>query len=131
MATLLRVRDETIGGATTHSFDLEFPSEEITVRELIRERVYQEVQDYNLRQTGSFRGLVQPTAAEETMNAYKLRAGKTIDWNKQFERACQAFEAKSVLVLVGERQATALDDRIRVTSGTEVVFLKLLPLVGG
>jgi hypothetical protein len=131
MATVLRVRDETIGGASMHRFDLEFPSEEITVRELIRERVYQEVQDYNLRQTGAFRGLIQPTAAEETLNGYELKPGKTIDWKAQFERACSAFEAQSVLLLVGERQATSLDERLRVTSGTDVVFLKLVPLVGG
>ena len=57
---------------------LEFPTERITVRELIRERVYQEVQDFNRKQGERvFRGLVQPTDAERVLNGrrteYRLK----------------------------------------------------------
>ena len=47
MSVTLTVRDETTAGEIYHERPLEFPSERITVRELIRERVYQEVQDFN------------------------------------------------------------------------------------
>ena len=62
MPTTLTVRDETPAGGVSNEWSLEFPTETITVRELIRERVYQEVQDYNVRQqaAGPYRGLVQP-----------------------------------------------------------------------
>ena len=49
MSATLTIRDETAAGEPVHEFPLEFPSERITVRELIRERVYQEVTDYNFR----------------------------------------------------------------------------------
>ena len=45
MPVTLTVRDETTSGAIYAERPLEFPSERITIRDLIRERVYQEVQD--------------------------------------------------------------------------------------
>lgn len=131
MPSLLTVRDETIAGATTNRIELTFPTERITVRELIRERVYQEVQDYNLEKRGAFHGLVQPSDSEARLNGYELRPGREIDWKPQFERACEAFERKQVLVLVGNRQAVTLEETIEIARGTEVTFLKLVPLVGG
>jgi hypothetical protein len=131
MQSLLTVRDETVAGATTNRIELRFPTERITVRELIRERVYQEVQDYNLEKRGAFRGLVQPSDSEARLNGYALRPGREIDWKPQFDRACEAFEKKQVLVLVGDRQAATLDETIEIARGTEVSFLKLVPLVGG
>jgi hypothetical protein len=56
-----------------------------------------------------FRGLVQPTDAEQTLNGYKLRAPRMIDWKRQFERAIAAFEVNQVIVLVNDRQAESLD----------------------
>jgi hypothetical protein len=49
MTVTLRIRDETTSGDVYDERSLEFPTERITVRELIRERVYQEVQDFNLK----------------------------------------------------------------------------------
>ena len=52
-----------------HEIPLDVPSERITVRELIRERVYQEVQDFNHQPTsGVFCGLVQPDDTERMLN---------------------------------------------------------------
>lgn len=136
MPATLTVYDETTGGAPgtrQPAIELTFPTEHITVRELIRERVYQEVQDYNLNlaQKGVFRGLVQPTDAEQTLNGYKLKKPRQIDWKPQFDKAVEAFEKNAVLVLVNDRQAESLDETIQITRGTEVSFLKLTPLVGG
>ena len=46
--TTLTIRDEELAGTTIHEFSLDFLTEHITVRELIRSRVYQEVQDHNV-----------------------------------------------------------------------------------
>ena len=48
MTSGLAVRDDTLSGATTRRLSLSFPSERITVRELIRERVYPEAVDVAL-----------------------------------------------------------------------------------
>jgi hypothetical protein len=134
MPATLTIRDETTAGSETNRFTLEFPTERITIRELIRERVYQEVQDYNREKApagGTFRGLVQPSEAEVALNGYKVKAGREIDWKAQFEKACEAFVNRRVLLLVGDRQATTLEEEIELSRGLEVTFLRLVPLVGG
>jgi hypothetical protein len=131
MPTTLVVRDETTGGKTTNELSLEFLTERIDVRELIRSRVYQEVQDFNRDQRSEFRGLVQPTDAEQTLNGFRLRTPRQINWKEQFEKAVEAFEAGRILILVDEKQASSLDEEIVLRSGTDVAFLRLMPLVGG
>ena len=128
------IRDETATGEPVHEFPLEFPNERITVRELIRERVYQEVTEYNFRsrrEGGSFRGLVQPTDAERTLNGFKVPKNRDIDWEAQFARAIDGFGRNGFFILVDDRQAETLDETIVISPSTQVSFVKLTPLVGG
>jgi hypothetical protein len=131
MSVAIAIRDETTSGKVLHEWSLEVLTERATVREIIRSRVYQEVQDYNLRQPNEFRGLVQPTDAERTLNGYKLRQRRVIDWKPQFERAVAAFESNQIVILVNDRQAASLDEEFELTPGTQVTFLRLTLLVGG
>jgi hypothetical protein len=131
MAATLIVHDERASGERTHSVTLSFPTEKLTVRELIRERIYQEVQDYNLEQTEYFNGLVEPSDAEKTLNGFKLRKKRKIDWEEQFARALDAFQRNGFFILVGDRQAEDLEEVLEVNGETEVSFVKLVPLVGG
>lgn len=132
MAATLTIRDETATGKSVGETVIEFLTERITVRELIRGRVYQEVQDYNLKRPNAFRGLVQPTDAEQTLNgSYKLKKRRELDWKGQFDRACDAFERNGFFVLIDDRQAESLDDEFTIAPQTTVSFVKLVPLVGG
>jgi hypothetical protein len=131
MSATLTIRDETPGAPSFHEWTLEVLTERITVRELIRSRVYQEVQDFNREHRSEFRGLVQPTDSERTLNGFRLKKPRQIDWREQYERAISAFESNQVLVLVNDRQAESLDEEIAVAPGTEVTFLRLTLLVGG
>lgn len=134
MPATLSVRDETTSGTTTRSFTLEFPTESITVRELIKERIYQEVDDYNRRGRdagAAFQGLVQPSETEVALNGTKPRRTREINWKAQFEKACDAYQKNQILVLAGNRQTESLDEVITITRGTEVTFLRLVMLVGG
>ena len=131
MWATLTIRDETAGGQPLNEWALEVLTERMSVRELIRSRVYQEVQDYNQKQPEFFRGLVQPSEAESTLNGYKVRGRKKVDWEQQFQRALQAFERNGFFVLVGEKQAMKLEEEFDVKVDTEISFVKLVPLVGG
>lgn len=131
MAATLTIHDETTSGQRTNSFSLDCLTEHHTVRELIRARIYQEVQDYNQKEPEYFRGLVEPTNAERVLNGYKIKAKRKIDWEEQFKRALEGFERNRFFVLVGDRQAESLEDRFEVKVNTEVSFVKLVPLVGG
>jgi hypothetical protein len=131
MPATLTIHDETTSGKKTNTFTLDCLTEKLTVRELIRARIYQEVQDYNQKSPEYFRGLVEPTDAERVLNGYKLKAKRKIDWQEQFKRALTAFEKNGFFVLVGDKQAESLDQEFDVNVDTEVSFVKLLPLVGG
>lgn len=135
MPATLMIRDEGLGAQEQDGgYELTVPSERLTIRELIRERVYQEVDDHNRKtregRAGRFRGLVRPTDAEAALNG-PASSRREVDWKAQFELATRAFEDRRVLVLVGEKQATELDEAFEVTAGLEVTFLRLVPLVGG
>jgi hypothetical protein len=131
MSVLVKVVDELANGDSTGELTLEFLTERITVRELIRSRVYQEVQEYNARQSGLFRGLVQPTDAEQVLNGYRLRPGRKINWEHQFEKAVRAFQGNGVIVIVDDRQLEELDQVIELRPESKVSFLRLVPLIGG
>jgi hypothetical protein len=125
------ILDQTATGQTTGETVLEFLTESITVRELIRSRVYQEVDDYNRKQPEYFRGLIEPTDSERTLNGTRVRKGREIDWKQQFAEACRAFDRNGFFVLVDDRQAESLDEQITLGPQTTVSFVKLTPLVGG
>ena len=110
---------------------MELAAEKITVRELIRSRVYQEVQDYNLRRGPVFQGLIEPEEAEKALNGWKLNKPRLLNWKRQFDRAVEAFEKNQVLILVNDRQAEALDEEFVIGPQTRVTFLRLTLLVGG
>src|SRR5262245_28501777 len=131
MSATLTIRDETLGGESLAEWALDVLTERITVRELIRSRIYQEVQDYNRSQPGVFRGLIQPEGAEKALNGWTMKKPRLLDWKKQFDRGVEAFAKNQVLILVNDRQAESLDEEIEVGPETRVTFLRLTPLVGG
>lgn len=133
MLTKLLIRDETTAslGKAEHTFTVHVSGEKISIRELIRLRVYQEVEEFNSRQPVVFRMLVQPNDTERTLNGFKFHKPRLIDPETQFERAIQAFEGNGFIVLVDDFQVQELEDEIALHPETSVTFLKLVPLVGG
>jgi hypothetical protein len=87
------VRDVTgIGTGSTPAapaMTLDFLSEEITVRELIERRVYEEVHDYNHARPSPLQRLVAPAGAEAALNPLKARDRRPVDWTVQRDRALE------------------------------------------
>jgi hypothetical protein len=134
MSTTLKIRDETtfgLGGDEDRGFMLDVMEGRITVRELIRTRVYREVHEYNLDQPEYFQGLVQPGDAERSLNGFKVRTRRRIDPERQFKMAIKAFYRNAFIILLDNRQVDELEEEIEIRPDTTVTFLKLLPLVGG
>ena len=129
---LVCVRDETASGQSLYETTLEFLSESVTVRELLRERVHHEVREFNRQQDKLiFHGLVQPTEAERTLNGSKLRAHRQLDWEVQFALALERFTYNAFFVLIDDLQAEGLDQEFIGGPTTKISFIKLTPLVGG
>lgn len=131
MPATLTIRDEALSGRVLSEITLDFFTERITARDLICRRVREEVRTYNLTRPPFFRGLVQPTEAEATLNGFKPRKGRTVDVEAQCRYALKAFEQHGFFILVDDRQVEDLDEVIEVKVDTKISFLKLMPLAGG
>jgi hypothetical protein len=130
------IRDETLAGQSLYEMSLEFLSDRITVRELLRERVHHEVREFNRhRDREVFNGLVQPEGTAATFNGgrseFRMKQHRFLDWETQFTLALEAFEQNGFFVIVDDRQAETLDQEFVIGPTTSVSFVKLIPLVGG
>jgi len=133
MTTNLVIEDKTSFNFKTAGlkFILAVAEQRLTIRELIRARIYQEVNTYNAQQPEFFRTLIRPTEAEETLNGFRLPIKRLLNPADQFSKAIQAFEANGFIVLIDGHQAESLEEVIEVTPDLSVAFFKLVPLVGG
>ena len=130
MATLT-IHDRTAVGRDIESFVIDDLPDRITVRDLIRTRVRDEVARYNLKPAERFRGLVAPEGAVQEMLGYRLRSPRRIDWEVQADAAVDAFGRNGFFLLLNGRQVTDLDEEIAVADTRDVAFVKLVQLVGG
>lgn len=124
----LILRDDTTSGLSVAAGDLEMPSVEVTLRDILRERIYKEAALYNEAQPERFKGLIQPSWDERLLNG---DSDRRIDAERQYQYALRCFAQNGFLVLAGERQIVDLDEPLTVAEGEEIRFLKLVPLVGG
>ncbi len=127
----ITIKDETFAGKILNEITLNFKSELVTVKEIIEQRVTQEVDNYNNKQSGYFNGLIEPTDAEKTINGYKLKPKKVIDAEKQVYIALESFMKNGYFVLVDNIQSENLEQEVLLSSNTTVSFVKLTPLIGG
>ena len=123
--------DETIPGGRIAAGAVSLPLGPITVRELLRARVQQEVESYNRSLGDTFQGLVQPEESERVLNGFRMITRRSLDAEAQHRRACASFEQNGFLLLVDGRQVTGLDTAVDLYPDSEVQFVKLVPLVGG
>ncbi|WP_316783736.1 hypothetical protein [Streptomyces sasae] len=130
MATVT-FRDETATGKPLTDWEVSGLPERMTVQELIRLRVREEVTRHNARPTSRFNGLVRPDDAETELNGYRLREPRRIDWQRQAEIAERAFLANGFFILAGDRQVVDLEEVVDLTADPNLVFIKLVALVGG
>ena len=130
-AVLLKIRDTTPSGGIIDEVTLSLKSNRVTIKDIIEARVLAEVERYNNSLPEYFKGLVQPTDAERTLNGYRMKTRKQVDAEKQVYIALDAFQKNGYFILVDQFQADQLDQEVEITTHTQVNFLKLTPLVGG
>lgn len=112
---------------------LHLDCETLTVAELIRRRVEQEVAQFNADTQAAYPALVQLTEAEQRLNQSvpEPKDLRPADVETQVTKALQAFQKNGFFVLVDEHQVESLDEELQLSQITEVSFFKLVPLVGG
>lgn len=127
----MTITDESVSGQVRDSWLLTGLPDQVTIREIIRTRVREEVARFNLADRSVFSGLVQPTETEIVANGYRLTRQRKLDWERQAEIAEGSFLANGFFVLVDDRQVESLDDLVDLRRDPKVSFVKLVQLVGG
>lgn len=131
MTTQLTVRERAVGGGTPVEFFLAVPFERLTVQDLIRQYISQQVANYNENKPGKVAGIFLPGPTERQLNSEKRPKHAKVDIEKQCASAFEAFEHNRIILLVNDVQIDGLNREICVTEATRITFLKLVPLVGG
>lgn len=125
------IRDKNLTGKVAQEFQLELETSAITVRELIRSWVYEEVNTFNSDRSAPYMGLAQPRAEELLLNPARSKGLRQKDPAEQAELALKAFDNNGFLLLIDNKQYTDLDEAISLQPETTVSFIKLTPLAGG
>jgi len=130
MTALLKVIDESARGEEINSMMLKVADTCITIRDLIRARVTQEVEKFNLTRPVCFKCLVHPAGAEETAQGLRLPVHKDQNPSVQVDKAIEAFEDKRFFVMINGRDMIDLDATVTIEDDTRIVFMKLMPVLG-
>jgi len=128
---MITINDETTAGKVLNSSKIEFPASLVSVESIIKKRVFAEVSKINKERKNNFYGLIQPDAAEITLNGFRMREFKKIDPEKQFAIAKDAFLKNGFFILIDNIQAETLDQTFFLHKDSTISFVKLTPLVGG
>ena len=105
MSLSVSIFDETTAGESRSAGAFHFYDQAVTLREIIRLRVQQEVERFNRSESEVFQGFVQPEESERILNGDRPRP--VIDWEKQHLKAVKAFKSNGFLVFVDNRQITS------------------------
>lgn len=124
------ISDEQLNGTITNQFEIEIENK-ISTKELIEKRVTHEVETYNKNLPDYYKGLVEPTEAERTLNGFKLKQKKIIDVEKQIYLALAAFQKNGFFILVDNEQLEELEQIVELKINSKISFIKLIPLIGG
>ena len=125
------ILDKAASGEKSGTRRLNVFTDKVSLRELIRQRIREEVEEFNRDKSDVFCGLIQPTDTEQVLNGYRLKIRRELSWENQYAKALEAFEKNGFFVIVDGQQVEDLDEIIPLRETSEVHFLKLVPLVGG
>ena len=113
--------DVTSTGDPTGTITLPDLPDGITLRQLIRTRVREEVARYNLHPYGIFQGLVPDIELPER---------QPIDWETRADAAIDLFLANGYIVLVNGSQVVGLETTIDLKRDPDVQFIRRMLLAG-
>ncbi len=124
------IRDENFPRSEVVELLLKLSSANLTVRNLIAERVRTEFDQRLIdRQGKAVSPLIGANPKEAALNG-DHHSGK-INPERQVEVALKAFETNGFILLIDDRQVETLEEKVEIHADTVVTFLKLTPLVGG
>ena len=137
----IEVRSRIPGDDGLPAVLIELAEETTTPRELIRRAVIEQI-NVTKADAGRSRALLdrqymtpEDVRAQAATGAIRVPSRAPDqdkpDQEQEIERALRAFARGAFVVFCGGRQVEALDEEITLKLGEPVLFLRLVPLVGG
>ena len=128
----ITLTDATIMGKTLYQLNISTKKEQLSVQEIISQRVILEVDNYNNKMTQKENNydLITPKKEEQILNK-GVRNRRKINKEKQIQRALDAFNQNGFFILINDLQAESLDQQVTISDNLLINFVKLTPLVGG
>lgn len=130
-ALITVIKDQSGAGRVAATSTLQGIDSRITLRDLIRTRVREEVARYNATLAELFQGLVMPDGAQPTPEGFRMPARRRIDWEQQADHALDAFRRNGFFILIDARQVSDLEEVLELTAESDIRFLRLVQLAGG
>jgi hypothetical protein len=109
----------------------------LTLRDLLTQIVLQEVEAFRERmQQDSVIQVLTKEAIAQGLKLGKIDSGgreieQQVDSQAAVDNALQAFEDGFYFVFIDDKQQEKLDDAINLRPNSQMLFLRLVPLVGG
>ncbi len=123
--------------APTEVREVEVPTGESRLRDLIAAVVRSEVDAFQMRQLdGRLLQVLSPEQIAAGTEVGKITSGgsdldQEVDPDAAVATALEAFDDGLYFVFVDDQQIQGLDERVGVTAGSTLLFVRLVPLVGG
>ncbi|MCK5889317.1 MAG: hypothetical protein KAG19_05185 [Methylococcales bacterium] len=130
-ANILRIKDETAMGQIMYEFDLPLNRPQVSVKDIISERVKLEIENYSNEKPSQGHSLFKVSEMEKTLNQHEPKTPLILDIKKQVAIALRAFEGNEYFIIIGKAQVESLEQRVDIKENLSVSFMKLVPIVGG
>ncbi|MEO1656001.1 MAG: hypothetical protein AAFU64_20845, partial [Bacteroidota bacterium] len=124
------IQEENFAGKILDQIHIQIDKERITVQELIRKKVENEVAHYEQRRDAQRQDYFQATESQLNSKKSQQVFPKT-DPEKEVYKAWQAFQNNQFFLFVGDEQMETLEQEILLGADTTLRFMQLTPLVGG
>jgi hypothetical protein len=122
---------------TFSHWQVSIPEAETTLEHLLTQIVRAEVEGFRDRQQQRrLTRILSPTEIEWGVTQGKVESGgsdlaQTVDLQGAIATALQAFSDGLYLVFIDDQQQAELTGLVRIRPNSELIFLRLVPLVGG
>jgi signal transduction histidine kinase len=119
------------------TWQMSLPSQTLTLQELLTQIVQSEIQAFQTRQSQQrltkVLGLVEIEAgvARGKITSGGSELDQAVDEQQAIENALQSFQDGFYLVFIDDQQQEDLADLVDLKANSELLFLRLTPLVGG
>ncbi|WP_028666691.1 hypothetical protein [Runella zeae] len=123
------IKDETMTGVVQNQFKLTVSSNKVKIKDLIKSRVFQEVEIYNQNKSVFFQELTK--SRKTSFGANTLKEPESVDAEEQYYFTLESFQKNRFFLLVDNQQYSDLEEEITIYQNISVSFIRLIALVGG